>query len=117
VARTGAKSVILGEGLKRLDVVVVAREGRHAAFVNSCPHQFTPLETFPDYFFDGTGDHLVCSTHGARFEPLTGYCVLGPCKGESLEALSITEKDGTLYLSEERSVEDIAQARRAKSNW
>jgi len=42
---------------------------------------------------------LVCSTHGALFEPGTGYCVAGPCRGASLERLDVRERDGRVVLA------------------
>ena len=42
--------------------------------------------------------YLVCSTHGAMFEPGTGYCVAGPCRGASLERVEVRESDGRVLL-------------------
>lgn len=114
---TAAKGVVLGEGADALDVVVVEKNKVRYAYVNSCPHQFIPLEIFPGYFFTEDGKHLICSGHGALFEPDTGKCVLGPCLGDSLQPLAITEKDSAVYLTEQRSPEDIARARRSARNW
>ena len=115
--RTGARSVVLGKGVNALDIVIVEADGARHAYINCCPHQFIPLETFPDYFFDEKRELLVCSGHGARFEPDTGRCVEGPCQGESLDRLNIVEKDGAVYLDESRAPEAIARAKRAKRNW
>jgi nitrite reductase/ring-hydroxylating ferredoxin subunit len=117
LARTGARSVVLGEGADTLDVVVVEQGGARNAFINACPHQFIPLETFPDYFFTEDRKHLVCSGHGALFEPGTGRCVEGPCEGEGLDPLAITEQDGAVYLAEARSPAEISRAKKSKRNW
>jgi nitrite reductase/ring-hydroxylating ferredoxin subunit len=117
LARTGAKSVVLGEGADRLDVVIVDRGGARHAYINECPHQFIPLETFPDHFFAEGGRHLVCSGHGALFVPETGLCVEGPCEGERLQRLVIVEQNGAIYLNESESPERIAARRKAKRNW
>jgi nitrite reductase/ring-hydroxylating ferredoxin subunit len=45
---------------------------------------------------------LVCSTHGAAYLPDTGYCVGGPCMGQNLTKLSIEERDGQVYLFENK---------------
>jgi nitrite reductase/ring-hydroxylating ferredoxin subunit len=113
----GAKSIVLGEGGDRLDVVVVVKDGRHHAYINSCPHQFIPLEIFPDHFYSEDKRHLICSGHGALFEPDTGLCIEGPCENDSLDRLRITEKDGDIYLDETDAPEEIARAKRAKRNW
>ena len=72
--------------------------GRVHAYVNRCPHAWTELDWNPGEFFDQTGLHLVCSTHGAMFEPSSGYCVAGPCRGASLDALEVLERDGQILL-------------------
>ena len=68
------------------------------AFVNRCPHAGSELDWNPGEFFDETGLYLICSTHGALFEPGNGYCVAGPCRGASLEPLGVGERDGQVIL-------------------
>jgi nitrite reductase/ring-hydroxylating ferredoxin subunit len=72
--------------------------GKVHAFVNRCPHAGTELDWQPGEFFDLTGLYLMCSTHGALFEPGNGFCVAGPCRGASLEPLAIREHDGQVIL-------------------
>ena len=73
--------------------------GQVHAYVNECPHVGTELDWQPGEFFDIAGLYLVCSTHGALFEPGTGYCVAGPCRGATLRPLAIRERDGQVYLA------------------
>lgn len=89
VAEGEAKSFIVGEGKDRRDIVVVRRNGRFHAYINSCPHQGMPLETFPDKFLNEDGSQFVCSTHGARFRVEDGFCTSGPCEGQSLRSIRI----------------------------
>ena len=77
---------------------VVRQFGRASGYVNRCPHAGTQLDWEPGQFFDVAGLYLVCSTHGALFEPSTGYCVAGPCRGASLERLAIREDGGAVML-------------------
>ena len=72
--------------------------GRVHAFVNRCPHAGTELDWNPGEFFDEGAVYLICSTHGALFEPMNGRCVAGPCRGASLQPLEIGERDGQVYL-------------------
>jgi nitrite reductase/ring-hydroxylating ferredoxin subunit len=88
-----ARGFLIGEGAARRDVILVRRDGVLHAYANACPHQGTPLETFPDRFLDQDGRLLVCSTHGARFRVEDGYCVSGPCVGKSLMAIPVTVGD------------------------
>ena len=117
LAATGAKGLVLGEGEDALEVVVVEKSGKRYAYINACPHQFIPLETFADHFFAEDKKHLICSGHWALFRPDTGLCVEGPCRGDSLDKLTIVEQDGAIYLNEARTPAEIARAKRTKRNW
>ena len=77
---------------------VVRFNGRACAYVNRCPHLGTELDWQPGEFFEESGLYLVCSTHGAIFEPRTGFCVAGPCRGASLEPLQVRETNGQVVL-------------------
>ncbi len=68
------------------------------AYVNRCPHLGVELDWEPGEFFEESGLYLVCSTHGAIFEPSTGQCVAGPCRGARLEAIAVEERDGLVQL-------------------
>jgi len=54
-------------------------EGHIRAYHNRCPHTGSPLDWLPGRFFSDDGRALVCATHGAHFDPLTGACLSGPC--------------------------------------
>ncbi len=80
----------------------VRHSGNVCAFVNRCPHLGTELDWQPGEFFEESGLYLVCSTHGAIFEPATGFCVAGPCRGASLERLQVREQGGYVFLLNEK---------------
>jgi nitrite reductase/ring-hydroxylating ferredoxin subunit len=113
----GTWNVVLGAGDDELDIVIVQTKGARYAYINSCPHQFIPLETFPNHFLTEDKTHLVCSGHGAQFALATGACVRGPCLGKSLDALRIEEKDGALYLAEPQTPGEIARTKRSLRRW
>jgi len=98
ISEGAARGFLIGEGGLRVDVVLVRRGGVLRGFVNSCPHQAMPLETFPDKFLNGDGSLLVCSTHGARFRVEDGYCVSGPCVGKALAAIAVDVVDGVVRV-------------------
>lgn len=75
-------------------VFVVRMAGRVTAFVDSCPHVGAPLEMEPDGFLDLTGSEIVCTMHGARFDPESGLCRLGPCRGKRLTAYPVVVQNG-----------------------
>lgn len=68
--------------------------GRVCAFVNCCPHLGSELDWQPGEFFEEAGLYLVCSTHGAIFDPASGLCISGPCRGACLEPIAVHEHEG-----------------------
>lgn len=96
---TGAK----GCRLSRKDgsvvsLVVVRRKNSIFVYKNRCPHTGINLEWQPDQFFDTDGRLLQCATHGALFRPEDGYCVRGPCTGDSLEPVPSWVVDGEVLV-------------------
>ncbi len=78
--------------------MLVYRDGDTAyAYINSCPHAGVPLEWNAHEFMSADGLLLQCGTHGAQFEPPTGHCVHGPCKGAHLHKITIKLMDGVVY--------------------
>jgi len=69
------------------------------AYFNQCMHLPVELDWNHGEFFDKQGEYLICATHGARYEPVTGYCVAGPCAGKYLRTLKVIEQDGKVYIS------------------
>lgn len=78
---------------------IVNHDGHHYAYVNRCPHAGTPLDLWPNEFLAEDGRHLICATHGAMFEPETGVCVEGPCRGARLEPLRIERDNESLVVT------------------
>ena len=69
------------------------------AWVNACPHEGRRLDYAPGKFLIDK-QNLVCAAHGASFRLTDGFCVGGPCRGESLRAVQVTElPDGHLEFS------------------
>lgn len=87
------KGFLLGEGLEQRDVMVLRAGERVFGYVNSCPHQGTPLDWVEDAFMSEDGGHIMCHTHGALFQVEDGYCIAGPCSGDSLTPLTLEVDD------------------------
>ncbi|APH58569.1 Rieske (2Fe-2S) protein [Granulibacter bethesdensis] len=68
-------------------------------YVNACPHIGVPLEWAPDRFLSSDGQHIVCGTHGALFDLLSGACQAGPCKGDHLTMVPVTIENGAVYVA------------------
>lgn len=68
------------------------------AYINECGHVPIELDWNEGEFFDLSRLYLICSTHGAMYEPSTGVCLGGRCDGRGLKALTMVEHDGNVYL-------------------
>lgn len=67
-------------------------------YVNSCPHTGAPLNWQEDRFLDFSQTDVICTMHGARFTPKSGYCTAGPCKGKRLTPLPFEISNGTVTV-------------------
>ncbi len=77
---------------------VVNHDGRVHAYVNRCPHRGPTLDTWPNELLSEDRRSLICSTHGALFEPDTGRCTDGPCVGASLARLAVRREGDCLVI-------------------
>ena len=77
---------------------VIRFQDRVHGYVNRCSHQAFELDWNPGEFFDLNRRYLMCSTHGALFDPQDGRCVFGRCDGVGLKKLDIREADDKVYL-------------------
>lgn len=68
---------------------------------NVCPHQGRSLNFAPDQFLFTPAGLLVCPHHGACFDPLTGDCTEGPCKGSSLTPVALKIEKDQVWLAED----------------
>ncbi|HVP32536.1 MAG TPA: Rieske 2Fe-2S domain-containing protein [Steroidobacteraceae bacterium] len=108
----GARAFTIGAGDWPLRGVVL-RAGAHLrAYVNRCPHAGHPLNLLPDRFCTPDGALLLCSSHGALFEKLTGFCVAGPCAGRSLTPVPLEVVNGFVMLADSVDVAALGEAAR-----
>ena len=85
-----------------LPAFVIRHELGVSAFINRCKHRDLELDWTLGDFFDPEGDQLICATHGARYDPVDGVCLAGPCAGEALTSLDVVEIGDVVYLSDTR---------------
>jgi nitrite reductase/ring-hydroxylating ferredoxin subunit len=71
-------------------------QGRVHAYLNRCTHVAMEMDWQPNRFFDDTGRWLLCSTHGAAYQPDTGACAGGPCRG-GLVRIELSESEGVVH--------------------
>ena len=80
------------------DIFVVRQGQRIRGYVNSCPHTDAPLDWVENQFMSLDKSHILCGTHAAEFRIEDGYCVLGPCRGQSLAPVALSVRDGEVVL-------------------
>jgi nitrite reductase/ring-hydroxylating ferredoxin subunit len=78
----------------------VRKDGEFFLYWNRCPHLGTPLEWEEDRFLDSDGALIQCSTHWALFQIDSGLCLVGPCKGKSLQAIPFVIEEGMISVEE-----------------
>ena len=100
LGESGARGFAIGSGDWPLRGFVVRVNDEVRGYVNRCPHAGHPLNLLPHRFLTPASDLILCSSHGALFEKLTGYCVVGPCAGRSLEAIALRVESGFVLLAD-----------------
>lgn len=99
-------------GRARSALVGVARgpagESVVTAWANACLHQPLPLDvtSTPDEIAPGVRAapmdddrvHLLCHSHGALYRTRDGYCVSGPCVGQSLVPIEVEHRGDAVTL-------------------
>lgn len=80
---------------------VVRVDNEVRSFLNRCSH--VPVEMDWNYgeFLDDSGRIIVCATHGASYDATDGQCLGGPCSGNPLVRLAVSERDGEVYWQPE----------------
>ena len=80
-----------------LSIMLLQQNGQYHAFENSCPHQGRRMDYAVGQFLtDGVGT-LICPAHGAEFNPNSGLCTNGPCKGQSLKSIPIQLNEEAIF--------------------
>jgi len=96
---TGSRAFSVPCGKTELAGFLVRRNGELRAFRNRCPHTGVELNWGGDAFLDVTERFVLCSMHGALFQPEDGLCVHGPCVGRSLQTLPVRIREGRVEVA------------------
>lgn len=78
---------------------VVRYRGKVHGYLNRCAHVAMELDWQEGVFFDSGGHGLLCSTHGAAYDPSSGRCLGGPCNRTPLLKLKVQERHGMVYFT------------------
>lgn len=76
---------------------VVRFDAQVFGYLNRCAHVPIELDWNEGEFFESERQYLMCSTHGALYEPRSGHCVGGPCRGARLRRIAVLEQDGKIF--------------------
>src|SRR5437899_1896972 len=76
---------------------VVRYGGVVYGYLNRCAHLSIELDWAQGEFFESSGLYLMCATHGAIYEPDSGKCAGGPCRGGRLRTICVTEKENKIF--------------------
>lgn len=72
-------------------------DGKVVAYLNRCAHVPAEMDWRPGDFLDSGREFILCSIHGAAYEPRTGRCLGGPCGRGRLTVIDVAERDGQVY--------------------
>lgn len=92
------------EGIKALDLagfplLVIRDADGLRGFVNLCPHQYLPLDYHGDRLLSADGARLICTSHQAQFDVLTGEVCAGPADC-GLDAVPLQEQNGKILIAD-----------------
>jgi nitrite reductase/ring-hydroxylating ferredoxin subunit len=76
---------------------VLRFDGELKAYLNRCSHVPTEMDWQPGEFLDMDKRWILCSIHGAMYEPADGRCVGGPCGRGRLTPVAVREEHGQVY--------------------
>lgn len=83
-------------------------DDRVVAYMNRCAHVPTEMDWQAGQFLDMDKRWILCSIHGAAYEPADGRCVGGPCGQGRLMAITTDERDGQVYWYPSADIQPVA---------
>ncbi|MBI1823747.1 MAG: Rieske (2Fe-2S) protein [Nitrospirae bacterium] len=83
---------------KKCEGFVINEKGHYYGYINRCRHMGITLDWDTNEFYTPGKSELICKTHGATYQPETGECTGGPCKGKSLFPLPLSIRSNSIYL-------------------
>lgn len=84
--------------------------GRVVAYLNRCVHVPVEMDWQPGEFLDADRRFIICSIHGAMYDPGHGGCVGGPCGRGRLTRVDVAERDGWVYWYPSRDIQPAGPA-------
>jgi nitrite reductase/ring-hydroxylating ferredoxin subunit len=94
---------------ERMHAFALRFDGRVVAYLNRCVHVPTEMDWQPGEFLDSGKEFILCSIHGASYDPRNGYCAGGPCGRGRLTPLRVEERDGEVYWYPSRDTRPVSR--------
>ena len=82
-------------------------DGAVVAYLNRCSHVPTQMDWQPGEFLDMDRRWILCSIHGAMYEPKDGRCIGGPCGRGKLTPIRVEEQGGQVYWYPSRDIRPV----------
>lgn len=86
---------------------VLRYDGQLCAYLNQCAHVPTEMDWQEGEFLDMDKRFILCSIHGATYEPETGQCIAGPCVGARLKPVQVQERAGQVHWYPSRDITPV----------
>jgi nitrite reductase/ring-hydroxylating ferredoxin subunit len=89
---------------------VLRFEGRLRGYINRCLHVPVELDWQPGEFLDAERRFIICSIHGATYQPADGRCVGGPCGRGRLTPVDVADIAGQVCWYPSRDIRPVPPA-------
>lgn len=76
---------------------VLRFEGQVRAYLNRCAHVAAEMDWQPGKFLDSDREFILCSIHGASYDPRNGRCAGGPCGRGRLTPIAVADVGGQVH--------------------
>ena len=93
------KYEFLDNDKNKISIFLINFNGKIYGYKNICAHLPVSLDWDNNLFFDNDKKKLICSTHGAKFNPESGLCIYGPCFGKKLTKIKFEKCNDKIYLT------------------
>ena len=100
---TGERALVARGQFVRVDlaagsILVGKVDGAWCAYENECRHRALPIDLGASSPMSDDANFLLCHQHGALYRLRDGLCVAGPCVGEKLASVEVSEEGADLVV-------------------
>jgi nitrite reductase/ring-hydroxylating ferredoxin subunit len=96
VADGNSRVVTFADGF---ELIVVRTGDAVFGYVNECKHLQVGLNLLDDHACETNAGTILCQYHYATYRFEDGYCIAGPAQGDSLTAVPLTVRAGSIVIA------------------